>query len=154
MVPRLSLVSTQGPNGPSFFGAIRAGFRRMGAPSHHHLSSLTASSTMAHTKQTARKSTGGNSSPPRQLASLPRPGRGWHEDWRDNDVECDNEDNDNEDGDATARVWGRGWHEDRRDNDVECDNEDNERRDRECNTSGSRSMTLLGEVTHDNQPSV
>ena len=28
MVPRLSLVSTQGPNGLSLFGAIRAGFRK------------------------------------------------------------------------------------------------------------------------------
>ena len=30
MVPRLSLVSTQGPNGPSLFGAIRARFGRGG----------------------------------------------------------------------------------------------------------------------------
>ena len=73
-----------GPNGPSSVprlntgtkwsllvwrdsGAIRARFGR-GAPSHAPSSSTTASSTMAHTKQAARKSTGGKA-PRKQLAT-------------------------------------------------------------------------------------
>ena len=132
MVPRLSLVSTQGPNGPSLFGAIRARFGRGGTIACTIL--IINNSIIDHGPYQANHTQIHRRQGPTQTARHEGSSQvcpGLDED----DTRIDETTMSNVTTRTTTTRTGtqqRGCEdEDRRDDDDKRDNEDNERRDRD-----------------------